>query len=210
MAEINTAEIGGFQFLDFAVAGPRKSGKVVAEQKRLYLEPQGPAWVYYGELYAGLRRAVNAPDPACVLDTVVDRAAAVDEARGRAYAEAREGFLRLLPRGASGVPVKTPTWTEGDLTIVMRRMIGLRQRNGTLLYVAPYVKAAPLTQDGADVLLSLMDDLVGTALPGAVPQVWDVRQGEPFKLRRNTNRAALRCHVRGLAAAYMTAWNIAA
>ncbi|MDQ0378186.1 hypothetical protein [Amycolatopsis thermophila] len=210
MNHTDAARIGGFQFLGFVQAGPRKRAKVVAEQRELYLNPQGPAWIYYGQLFAGFRSALNAPDPRSKLDLVVDRAAAADPARGRAYAEARDGFLRLLPRGATGVPSKQPSWRDGELTVELRNMLGLRLRDGKLLYVAPYVKGPELTQDDADVLLYMMEETLEQALPGGTPVVWDVRRAKPFKLRQNTNRQSLGCHVRGQAAAYMVAWRMAA
>ncbi|OXM67127.1 MULTISPECIES: hypothetical protein [Amycolatopsis] len=210
MIDSRDARIGGFQFLDFVQAGPRRSAKTVAEQRELYLNPQGPAWAYYGPLHTGFRQAINSPDPRSKLDSVVDRATATDKARGASFGEARDGFLRLLPAGSTGVRVKEARWQDGNLTVELRSMLGLRLRNGQLLYVAPYVKKPKLTQDNADVLLYLMEQTVGKALSGATPVMWDVRRGTEFKLRRNTNRQSLGCHVRGQAAAYMVAWNQAA
>lgn len=210
MSNPNPAKIGGFQFLDFVQAGPRKSTRTVAEQRKLYLNPQGMGWSYYGPLYAGFKAAVSAPDPRTTLDQVVNRAAVRDVGCGRAFAEASDGFLHLLGTGVTGVPVQSSSWQEGDLTIDLRRMTGLRTRKGDLLYVAPYVKEPELTQDDADVLLYLMDEAVAQALPNATPVVWDTRRGQAFKLRRNTNRKLLGCHVRGQAAAYMVAWHLAA
>ncbi len=210
MTHPHSVEIGGFQFLDYVVAGPRQSSKVVTDQKELYLGQQGPGWIYYGDLYAGLRAAMSSVDPRAKLGQVVRDAAATDENRGRAYSEAVNGFFGLLPKGSTGVPVKSEKWHDDDLTVVMRRMIGIRQRNGKQLYVAPYVKAAPLDQDGADVLLYLLESVLAEALPGATPVVWDLRQGKEFKLRRNANRTALERYVRAQAKAYMYVWNAAA
>ncbi|WP_336157061.1 hypothetical protein [Amycolatopsis sp. VC5-11] len=205
----HSAEVGGFQFLDSVVAGPRKLRQVVAAQKELYTSADQPGWIYYGDLYTGLKAAVNSVDPSGTLDKVVRKAAEANDARGLAFREASDGFLKLMSKGATGVPVKTARWTDGDLTVVMRRMIGLRQKNGTVLYVAPYVKCEPLDQDGADVLLYLMESVLDQALPGATPVVWDVRRGKAFKLRKNTNRVALDHYVRAQARAYMYMWNAA-
>ncbi|MBE1500356.1 hypothetical protein H4696_007456 [Amycolatopsis lexingtonensis] len=206
----NAAEVGGFQFLDFIVAGPRQSTRVVTDQKERYLGQQGPGWIYYGDLYAGLRVAMGSVNPRAKLEQVVRHAAAADESRGRAYEEAVAGFFRLLPKASTGIPVKLERWQDDDLTVVMRRMIGIRQAGGKQLFVAPYVKATALDQNGADVLLYLMESVLDQALPGATPVVWDLRQGREFKLRRNTNRTALEQHVRAQAKAYMYVWNTAA
>jgi len=210
MIDPNKPKIGGFQLTDFVQAGSRHAAKTVADQKSLYLNQDGPAWFYYGPLYVGLRAAVNATDPQATLDRVVKQAEAVDLSKGLAYAEATRGFMKLRPSKATGVPVKPASWSEGDLTVDMRNMLGLRQPKGELLYVAAYAKKPTLTPDAADTLLYLMETVVDQALPGAIPVVWDLQRGKQFKLASNTNRAGLEGYVRGQAAAYLVAWKHAA
>ncbi|TVT21194.1 hypothetical protein FNH05_34085 [Amycolatopsis rhizosphaerae] len=202
--------IGGLQWLDYAQAGPRKAMSLVREQKRQYLTPQGPAWVSYWPLLSGFRRAVSSPEPAAELERVIAGVAGKDDWREAVYRQCVQGFLQLLPRGATGVPAARVTWAESDLRVTLRHLIGLRLRNDEYVVVAPYCKEPPLTQETAEVLLHLMEGLIDSILPGATPVVFDTRHGRRFRLHRRTNRNQLDAYIRGLAAGYLRQWSLAA
>ncbi|ASR33861.1 hypothetical protein BAY61_01380 [Prauserella marina] len=203
--------IGGLQWLDYALAGPRRTMAMVTEQKRRYLDPDARAVAYYAPLLAGFRRAVSSPDRSTVLDRVVAKAAQGRElSKPVAYRSASDGFLRLLPRGATGVPVAQAAWRDGDLSIVLRHMLGLRLRDDTKFLVAPYCKKPELSQEVADVLLHLMDALIPEILPGATAVVYDTRHARRYKLGARTNRRSLDALVRSMASGYVRHWHLAA
>lgn len=202
--------IGGLQWLDYAQAGPRKAMSLVREQKRQYLTPQRPAWVSYWPLLSGFRRAVSSPDPAAELARVAGQTGRTEDWRAAVYRQCAEGFLHLLPRGATGVPAALVTWAESDLRVTLRHLIGLRLRGDEYLVVAPYCKEPPLTQETAEVLLHLMDELIDHILPGATPVVFDTRHARRFRMHRRTNRQQLDAYVKGLAAGYLRQWSLAA
>ncbi|ANN21081.1 hypothetical protein SD37_39535 [Amycolatopsis orientalis] len=210
MSEDKMIEIGGIQFAGFIGATARQASNVVAEQKKLYAGG-APAWSYYGPFYRALRGALNAPDPQAHLERVVERAAAQNTAKGDAFRDAAAGFLKLLPAGATGVRVNPATWEDADLTVALRNALGVRLKNGKLFYVMPHAKQHPLSQDGSDAVLRMMELAVDLALPGAVPLVWDLRRdgGTACKLHGNTNRDALDSYLQAQAAAYRSYWNAA-
>ncbi|MGW5703883.1 hypothetical protein [Amycolatopsis japonica] len=202
--------IGGIQFAGFIGASARQSRNVVTTQKKLYLG-EAPAWSYYGPLYAALRGALNAPDPRGHLEQAINRAAAQNAAKGEAFRDASAGFLNLLPRGATGVRVTPASWASPHLTVALRNPLGIRLRNGKMLYVVVNPKQDPLSQDATDSVLRMMESGVDGALPGAIPQVWDLRYdgGIASKLRGNANRDALDGYLLAQAAAYRTFWDAA-
>jgi hypothetical protein len=210
LVNTTTVDIGGLQWLDYAQAGPRKAMALVTAQKRQYGSRQGVAWATYRPLLSGFRRAVSSTDPAAELDVVVGEAVAKKDWRGMAYREAVDGFLRLLPRGATGVRATEAAWQEADLRVVLRHLVGLRLDRGDLLIIAPYCKEPPLSQETADVLLYLMELLTERVLPGAQPVVFDTRRGKRYKLNVRTNRDKLDACVRGMAAGYLRQWSLAA
>ena len=63
-------------------------------------------------------------------------------------------------------------WTDGEIAIVLRNLLGVRRRDGGLLLVAPYVKEPEMTQEPADILLFLMDTMIDEILPDATPVLW--------------------------------------
>ncbi|MFD8498012.1 hypothetical protein [Amycolatopsis sp. NPDC059657] len=203
-------EIGGQPFLDYARATPREAVNLAKQHKERYLSKDSMAWAAYSTLQAAMRRAVNAPDPKVELDKAVAWAAARTDWTATAYEECAAGFLKLLPKGATGIRVRTPRWSDGDLTIVVRNLIGLRLRTGEQELVLPYVKEPALDQATADFLLCLMEEVIDQALPGAKPVIWDTRRGKAFRLRANTNRRSLGACLRGLAAKYLREWDLAA
>lgn len=178
--------------------------------KERYLGTDSMAWATYSPLFAAMRRAVNSTDPRATLDGVVAWAILKRDWRGAAFRTAANGFLDLLPVGATGVKVTAPRWSEGDLTIVVRDLLGLRLPNGRFLLVAPYVKDTELDQESADILLYLLESVIDDVLPGATPVVWDTRRGKAFRLNVRTNRHQLDVSVRGLAAKYLREWDLAA
>ncbi|WP_410597838.1 hypothetical protein [Amycolatopsis sp. lyj-23] len=202
--------IGGIQFAGFIGAGARQSRKVVTDQKKLYLG-DAPAWSYYGPLNNGLRGALNATDPEAHLERIAARAAAQNTAKGEAFRDASAGFLKLVPAGATGVRVNPAAWNTNDLTVALRNAVGVRLKNGKTLYVVANPKADPLTQDAADALLRMMELAVGIALPGATPQVWDLRfnGGTAYRLHGNTSRQALDGYLQAQAVAYRSFWDAA-
>jgi hypothetical protein len=207
-----TVFIGGLQWLDYVHAGPRKAMSMVAEQKRRYLDPGRYAWFAYGPLLAAFRRALNSPDRERELERVIAWAEHKGDWRALAYRDAVDGFLRTVPKRATGIPVSEATWAEGNLRVVFRHMLGVRlhDRNDTRWLLLPYCKGEELTQDSADIVLQMMESLVDPVLPGATPVVLDSRRGKLFKLRANANRATIDACVRGLAVAYERQWALAA
>ncbi len=123
--------IGGLQWLDYVQAGPRRAITMVTTQKKTYLDPGPGAPAYYGPLHAGFRRALNSVDPAAELDRVVGRAVASNLGKAKVYRQAADGFLRLLPRGATGVKVAESAWSEAELQVRMHQMLGVRLPEAT-------------------------------------------------------------------------------
>ncbi len=114
-----TVFIGGLQWLDYVHAGPRKAMSMVAEQKRRYLDPGRYAWFAYGPLLAAFRRALNSPDRERELERVIAWAEHKGDWRALAYRDAVDGFLRTVPKRATGIPVSEATWAEGKLRVQM-------------------------------------------------------------------------------------------
>lgn len=203
--------IGGLQWLDYALAGPRRASTMVTEQKRRYLDPTSRAGAYYAPLLAGFRRAASSSDRSDVLDRVVVKAAqGRDRNKPVAYRSAADGFLRLLPRGATGVPVTQAAWQDGKLSVVLRHMIGLRLPDDSKLLVASYCKEPELSHEVADVLLHLMDVLMPQVLPGATALVYDTRHAHRYRMRARTNRQQLDNFIRSMASGYLRHWTLAA
>jgi len=202
--------IGGLQWLDYVQAGPRRAMTMVTTQKKTYLDPGPGAPAYYGPLHAGFRRALNSVDPAAELDRVVGRAVASNLGKAKVYRQAADGFLRLLPRGATGVKVAESAWSEAELQVRMHQMLGVRLLTGEQLLVAPYCKEPVLDPESADVLLYLMESQVKQMLPEATPVVFDTRRGRRFKLHRRANRRQLDACARGMAVGYVRQWELAA
>ena len=202
--------IGGLPWLDYVLASPRRAARLAKEHKENYLSTESMAWFPYQPLLSGMRRAVNAVDPRAELDEVVAWGEMKQDWRAAAYRDSASGFLELLPRRATGVPVVRPVWSEGDLSVVFRSVVGLRLRDDSLMLVAPYVKKAELDRDAAEVVLFIMESVMDQALPGAVPVVWDTRRGKAFKLTKRTNRRNLEVAARGLAAKYLCEWSLVA
>lgn len=207
-----TVFIGGLQWLDYVHAGPRKAMSMVAEQKRRYLDPDRYAWSAYGPLLAAFRRALNSPDRKSELEHVIAWAEGKNDWRADAYQEAADGFLRTIPKRATGIHVSTATWAEGNLRIVFRHMLGVRvhDKNDTRWLVLPYCKGTALNQGSADIALRMMESFTDVVLSGATPVVLDTRHGRRYRLRANTNRRNVDACVRGLAAAYERQWSLAA
>lgn len=203
--------IGGLQWLDYALSGPRQASTLVTQQKRRYLDPSTQAHHYYGPLLAGFRRAASSADRAAVLDRVVAKAwRGKDRKKPVAFRSAADGFLQLLPRKATGVPVTETAWQDGALSVILRHMIGLRLPDGSKMLVAPYCKEPSLSQDVAEILLHIMDTRMGDVLPGATPVVYDTRNSKRYKLHARTNRRQLEATVRAQASQYLRHWSLAA
>lgn len=211
MVNTLSVTIGGLQWLDYALAGPRQASEIVTQQKRRYLNPDSRAFTYYGPLLTGFRRAANSTDRSAVLNRVVDKAAQ-GRVRNRsvAFRSAADGFLRLLPRGATGVPITQAAWQDGPLSVMLRNMIGLRLNDGSKLLVAPYCKEPPLSQDVAELLLHPMDALMPHVLPGATAVVFDTRNVKRYKLHARTNRQRIEATVRAQASQYVRQWDLTA
>jgi hypothetical protein len=151
--------------MDYALAGPRRAVAMAKAHKERYLVPGSMAWVTYKPLLAAMRRAASSPDPRAELDKVVAWSILKQDWRGPAFRAAANGFLELLPAGATGVKVGEPRWSDGDLTIVARDLIGLRCPDGRLLLVAPYCKEPALDQESADILLYILESVAEDVLP---------------------------------------------
>jgi hypothetical protein len=207
-----TVFIGGLQWLDYVHAGPRKAMSIVAEQKRRYLDPERPAWSAYGPLLAAFRRALNSPDRKSELEKVIEQVSGKGDWRAAAYRDASEGFLSLIPKRATGIHVTDATWSEGNLRIVFRHLLGvcLHDRADTRWLVLPYCKGEALNQDSADIVLQMMESFAELVLPGSRPIVLDTRHATRYKLRANANRDNIDACVRGLALAYERQWFLTA
>ncbi|OQO88985.1 hypothetical protein B1813_22805 [Saccharomonospora piscinae] len=209
-ASHNSISIGVHPWLDYLLASPVTSATLVTRHKRLYLDPESKGGVAYGPLLAGLRRAVSSPDPQAELEAVVSRTEAQPGWRGPVYRECAAGFLSLLPRGATGVPVRQAAWIEDGLSVVLRGLVGLRLRLGELQLVLPYCKEPELGQEAANVVLHLMEQMRDDVLPGATPIVYDLRHKKSFKLHGRTNRTTLNVGLLGSVAQYQRQWFLAA
>lgn len=82
--------------------------------------------VPYKPLLAAMRRPGSSPAPRAELDKVVARAILKQDWRRPTFRATATGLLDLLPAGATGVKVTELHWSDGDLTIVARDLIGLR------------------------------------------------------------------------------------
>ncbi|MFB9906806.1 hypothetical protein [Allokutzneria oryzae] len=206
---MNERSIGGLPWLDYVLATPKQAVGIARAHRQRY-EGNSMAYAMYSPLHAAMRRSLNSVDPRTPLDNVVAWAVQKRDWRGPAFRKAANGFLDLLPAGATGVRVAQESWTESELTIVLRDLLGIRLTSGKLLLVAPYCKELELHQDAADILLLMMESVLDQALPGATPVVWDTRHGQAFRLHARTNRRILEVAARGLVAKYLREWSLAA
>lgn len=173
----------------------------------MYLDPTNTAPAFYGPLRAGLRRAVNAPNPSQVLADVIANARPAQ--RGH-YLGVITGFNTWWPRvHATGVRAHDAAWTCGSLTVSVTLPIGLRHRDGSTHLMFGYLKGEPLQADAARLLARMLEHLIPDMLPGATPLVVDLRRGKPFRLAANTNRADLDALLVAEAAKYTTHWHAA-
>lgn len=195
-------------FLDYMHSTPRTCMNIIKRQRAMYLDPSTGGWHFYGPFLAGMRRAANSTDPDQVVEAVVQRSRAAQQQH---YRQLAEGFRHWWPTiQATGVRAPDGVWTNGELTVKVRQLLGLRRPAGSTEIVLPYLKEPELSRDTAELGLRILERMAETAASGVIPVVLDVRRGKTFRLRRNTNRSDLDALLAGEAAKYVTLWRTAA
>ncbi|ACU36336.1 hypothetical protein Amir_2396 [Actinosynnema mirum DSM 43827] len=129
---------------------------------------------------------------------------------GPVYAQMADNFHQLRPTGGTGVPTHQAEWVIDGLTLVAKDLLGIRTPQGGLLLVLPHMNKEELDREAADLLLGVLSEVVDLVLPGATPEVWDMRRGKRFRLRGNANRTTLRVALQGYIAKYQREWALIA
>ncbi|MGM1060549.1 hypothetical protein [Saccharothrix sp. Mg75] len=192
-------------WLDYVLSPPRKRREMMKAHVRRYLDPQAQAYHYYNTILAAMPRAISSVDPTRVMEECV---AGTREAHQELhYREIAAGFLTWRSRTkGTQVKVNTAAWTHAGLTATLSRLFGLRQPDGSELVILPYLKAEPLTQDAASLILLMMEDMMPDLRPGATAAILDTRRGQLHTLRKNANRRDIRAQLVGEAAGYVAFW----
>lgn len=199
--------IGVTVFIDYVNMSGSGRMALIGQQMGRILDPNRPAWFPYAAAEAKIKAAVASPDRAAVLRSMVESA---PERMRPHYQEIAVGCDRWLASNRlTLLPVRSASWAAHGLTVKVLHHIGLRLPDGSAVAALLYLKQPPLIQAGANVGLRIMEQLMGSILPGAASMVLDVRRGKPFKLNGNVRRHRLDAWLQSEAAGYVTHWRTA-
>ncbi|MGW5744579.1 hypothetical protein [Amycolatopsis sp. NPDC003861] len=193
-------------FVGFTTRSGPKRATFVQTARRLHENPERGAFDFY-------LRAVNAIRAGRANDTDKEAMAAlVNQATVKSrthFAEVSAGWLTYLGRRRPElVDVARGRWGYGSFEIGISPHLGIK-RNGEVYAVWLYMKAEPLSQDGANAALWLMDEVMDSLAPGAKPLVIDVRRSKEFHLSER-ERVRIGRWVRSEASSFLTLWDAAA
>ncbi|GLZ40912.1 hypothetical protein [Actinokineospora sp. NBRC 105648] len=196
-------------FAEYVAGDRRRRTEIVTSAHEREAVPEHYGRVFYRPILTAIAAAARSQDPAAGLAEVV--AAAELTGQPRAFEEVAAGFLAWW-RGSrlSAVPHWATTLRVRELDLSVTPHLAVRDRKGNRQVVLFHLKEAPLTRDGANAALRLLEVCVDDLLPGATPLVVDLRRSREYRLPRNTNITTLDAWLTAEASAYTTHWHTTA
>ena len=165
-------EISLTDFVDFVIkAGTPKLTKVREVKNRKPYEPAFDFWKRLREGIADFHR--NGGTDKSRLDDIVDTL--TDRKKVNRYPAALAAYKRFLGRKkVKWFDPKRGVWSHGGLDVRVNPELGL-EIDGTLYVVKLYFKDESPSKNRVDVVLAMLEDVVGTQAPkGSVMAVLDI------------------------------------
>lgn len=116
-------------------------------------------------------------------------ASQTDRRRVKHYLEMEPLYLAWLAQNpGTFAAVRSALWSTTTLNVSITPEYALKRPKGSVDVVKFYLRTEPLTRDGADAMLYLLDQEMRRIKPGGAPVVVDLRRAKTYRPRKNLRR----------------------